>query len=93
MNNYQLLYIIANDIGDEEKAALVDKFSALVESLGGTVSEVDKWGTRKLAYPINYKKEGYYVLVKFSANAEAPAEIERQMRINENIVRQMITRV
>lgn len=93
MNNYQLLYIIANDIGDEEKTALVDKFSALVESLGGTVSEVDKWGTRKLAYPINYKKEGYYVLVKFSANAEAPAEIERQMRINENIVRQMITRV
>ncbi len=92
MNNYQLLYIIANDIGDEEKAALVEKFSTLVESLGGTVSEVDKWGTRRFAYPINYKKEGYYVLMKFSADAEAPAEIERQMRINDNIVRQMITR-
>lgn len=93
MNNYQILYIIDNGIGDEEKIALVDKFSSLVESLGGTVAGVDKWGTKRYAYPINYKKEGYYVLMKFSANAETPAEIERQMRINEHIVRQMITRV
>ena len=93
MNKYQILYIIENGIGDEEKLALVDKFSALVESLGGTVDAIDKWGTRKYAYPINYKKEGYYVLMKFSANAETPAEIERQMRINEHIVRKMITRV
>lgn len=93
MNNYQLLYIIENGIGDEEKQALVEKFSSLVESLGGTVDAIEKWGTRKYAYPINYKKEGYYVLMKFSANAEAPAEIERQMKINENIVREMITRI
>ncbi len=93
MNNYQLLYIIENGIGDEEKLALIDKFSALVESLGGTVDAIEKWGTRKYAYPINYKKEGYYVLMKFSANAEAPAEIERQLKINENIVREMITRI
>lgn len=93
MNNYQLLYIIDNGVGDEEKQALVDKFSALIETLGGTVETVDKWGTRKYAYPINYKKEGYYVLVKFSADATAPAEIDRQMRINDQIVRQMITRI
>lgn len=93
MNKYQLLYIINNDLGDEDKAATVDKFSALVESLGGVVENVDKWGTKKYAYPINYKKEGYYVLVKFSANAEVPAEIERQMRNSDSVVRQMITRV
>lgn len=93
MNKYQALYIIDNDVAEEEKVALVDKFSALVESLGGTVEAVDKWGTKKYAYTINFKKEGYYVLMKFTAGADAPAEIERQMRNNENIVRQMITRI
>ena len=93
MNKYQLLYIIDNGIGDEEKQTVIDKFSALIESLGGTVDAVDKWGVRKYAYPINYKKEGYYVLVKFTSDAEAPAEIDRQMRISDQIVRQMITRI
>ena len=93
MNKYQLLYIIDNGIGDEEKQAVIDKFSALIESLGGTVDAVDKWGTRKYAYPINYQKEGYYVLVKFTSDAEAPAEIDRQMRISDQVVRQMITRI
>ena len=90
MNKYQLLYIIDNGIAEESKNELVDKFSALIESLGGTV---DKWGTKKLAYEINGKTEGYYVLVKFSADADAPAEIDRQMKINDNIIRQMITRI
>ena len=93
MNKYQVLYIIDNGIGDEEKQTLVDKFSALVETLGGTVDAVDKWGTRRYAYPINYKKEGYYVLMKFTSDAAAPAEIDRQMRINDAIVRQMITKI
>ena len=91
MNNYQLLYIIDNSIGDEEKQTVIDKFSALIESLGGTVDAIDKWGVRKFAYPINYQKEGYYVLVKFSADPTVPAEIDRQMRISDLIVRQMIT--
>lgn len=93
MNKYQLLYIIDNGIGEEEKQAVVDKFSSLIESMGGTLDAIDKWGARKLAYPINYKKEGYYVLVKFAANADLPAEIDRQMRINDLIIRQMITRI
>lgn len=93
MNNYQLLYIINNGIGDEEKATMVDKFSSLVESLGGTVNSVEKWGVKKFSYPIDYKKEGYYVLMKFSAEPAVPAEIDRQMKNNEDIVRQMITRI
>lgn len=93
MNKYQLLYIIDNGIGEEEKQTIIDKFSSLVESLGGTVEAIDKWGVRKYAYPIDYKKEGYYVLMKFTSNAEAPAEIDRQMRINDQVVRQMITRI
>ncbi|NLL55666.1 MAG: 30S ribosomal protein S6 [Clostridiales bacterium] len=93
MNDYQLLYIIDNDIGEEEKAALVDRFSDLIVSLGGSVSSVDKWGARKLAYPIQNKTDGYYVLVKFTADANAPAEINRQMKISDSILRQLITRI
>lgn len=92
MNKYQMLFIIDNGIDDEAKDAVVDKFTGVIESLGGSVSMVDKWGTRKYAYPINYKTEGYYVLVQFEADPTVPAELDRQMRINENVVRQLITR-
>lgn len=92
MNKYQVLFIIENGIEDEAKEAVITKFTDLIESLGGSVSMVDKWGTRKYAYPINYKTEGYYVLVQFEAAPTVPEELDRQMRINENIVRQMITR-
>ena len=93
MNKYQLLYIIDNDMTDEEKNAISEKFSALIESLGGTVEAIDKWGTKKFAYEIEGKTEGYYVHVKFAADATVPAEIDRQMKINDAIVRQMITRI
>ena len=92
MNKYQVLFIIENGIEDEAKEAVITKYTDLIESLGGSVSMVDKWGTRKYAYPINYKTEGYYVLVQFEASAEVPAELDRQMRINEFVVRQMITK-
>ena len=92
MNKYEILYIIDNDVDDNEKAALVDRFSDLVVKLGGTVDGIDKWGTRKYAYPINDKNEGYYVLMNVTAGAAAPAEIDRQMKITDAIVRQMIIR-
>lgn len=92
MNKYEILYIIDNDIDNDAKSALVDRFSDLVVTLGGTVDGIDKWGTRKYAYPINYKTEGYYVLMNFTADATAPLEIERQMKITDSIIRQMIIR-
>lgn len=93
MTKYQCLFIIDNGVEDEAKQVLVDKFSDLITNMGGTVSLVDKWGVRKYAYPINYKNEGYYVLFQFEAETEVPAELDRQMRINDGIVRQMITRL
>lgn len=93
MNKYQLLFIIDNDIEDEAKDAVIDKFSNLIAELGGTVGMLDKWGTRKYAYPINFKNEGYYVLMQFEATPDVPAEVDRQMRINDNIVRQLITKI
>lgn len=93
MNKYQLLFIIDNSIDDEAKGAVIEKFSSLIQELGGTVGMLDKWGTRKYAYPINFKNEGYYVLMQFEAAPTVPAEIDRQMRINDNIVRQLITKM
>ena len=93
MNKYQLLFIIDNDIEDEAKDAVIDKFSNLIAELGGTVGMLDKWGTRKYAYPINFKNEGYYVLMQFEATPDVPAEVDRQMRINDNVVRQLITKL
>ena len=93
MNKYQLLFIIDNDIEDEAKDAVIDKFSNLIAELGGTVGMLDKWGTRKYAYPINFKNEGFYVLMQFEATPDVPAEVDRQMRINDNVVRQLITKM
>lgn len=90
MNSYELLYIIDNEISDEAKEAVVAKISAVISDNGGTVENVDKWGARKLAYPINYKTEGYYVLVNFSAEASLPAELERVMRITDSVVRFLV---
>ena len=92
MNSYELLYIIDNELSDEAKEAVIAKISAVVTDNGGTVDELDRWGTRRLAYPINYKSEGYYVLVNFQAEPALPAELERVMRITDSIVRFMVVK-
>ncbi len=92
MNKYELLYIMDNDLTEDQKQAVVDKISAIITSNEGTVDSLDKWGTRKLAYAINFKTEGYYVLSEFTAPAEVPALIERQIRIMDETYRCMIIR-
>ena len=87
---YELLYIIDIDKSEEETAAIVAKFKALIEA-NGTLSEHDEWGKRKLAYLINDKSEGYYVLAKFEATPEFPAELDRILHITEGVVRSLIT--
>lgn len=87
--NYEVLYIIDPTLGEEETAALVARFKELAESRG-TVTEVDEWGKRKLAYLIDDKDEGYYVLMTFTADPAFPAELDRLMRINTGIMRSII---
>ena len=72
MKNYELLYIIDGSISDEEKAKVVLSVKDLVEKLGATCEEPDKWGMRKYAYPINYKQEGFYCLMNFAAEDTVP---------------------
>ena len=87
---YECMYIIKPDLGEEETAAVVERFKALVEA-NGTLDEMEEMGKRKLAYEINYISEGYYVLVKFTSGPDFPAELDRLMGINDNIMRSMIT--
>lgn len=90
--NYEAVYIIDPRKNEEDTAALVEKFKALAET-NATQVEIDEWGKRRLAYPINFKNEGYYVLVNFTAAPEFPRELERNFEINENIIRYLVTRV
>ena len=87
--NYEVLYIIDPNLGEEDTASLVARFKELAES-HGAVTEVDEWGKRKLAYLINDLDEGYYVLMTFSADPAFPAELDRLMRINPNVMRSII---
>ena len=92
MNSYELLYILNNDLADEMKEQVIEKLNAVVTANGGTIDNVDKWGTKRLAYPINYKNEGYYVLVNFTSPATLPDELERVMRITDSVIRFMIVK-
>jgi small subunit ribosomal protein S6 len=88
--NYELMYIIDVDLGEEQIAAMVEKFKTLIET-HGTINELEEMGKRKLAYLINDKPDGYYVLVKFTSGPEFPAELDRVMKITDGIMRSMIT--
>ena len=87
--NYEVVYIIDPAQGEEGIAALVAKFQTLAEQNGTDVS-VEEWGSRKLAYPINYKTDGYYVLMSFTSAPEFPKELDRILGITEDIMRSMI---
>ena len=87
MNKYEVVYILDTKLDDATKDALIERFKGVVETANGTVESVDKWGVRKLAYEINFKNEGYYVLMNFSADANTPDELERQMRITDGVMR------
>ena len=87
--NYEVVYIIDPAQGEEGIAALVNNFKTLAEQNGSAV-EVEEWGSRKLAYPINYKTEGYYVLMTFTAAPALPAELDRVLKITEGVMRSMI---
>ena len=88
---YELMYIINPNLSEEETAAVVEKFKALVEQ-NGTLEEMEEMGKRKVAYEINYISEGYYVLVKFTSGPDFPAELDRVLGITDGILRSLITR-
>ena len=90
MEKYECMYILNPNLTEEETAAIVEKFKALVEA-NGTLDEMEEMGKRKLAYEINYLTEGYYVLVKFTSGPEFPAELDRVLGITDGVIRSLIT--
>jgi len=88
--NYEVMYIINATKSEEDIAAIVEKFKALVEA-NGTVTEMELMGKRRLAYLINDMAEGYYVLMKFTSAPEFPAELQRVLGITEGVMRSLVT--
>ena len=87
---YEVMYIINPNFSEEETAAVVERFKALVEA-NGSLEELTEIGKRKLAYEINYISEGYYVLMKFTSGPDFPAELDRILGITDGILRRLIT--
>ncbi len=93
MSKYELMYIIDASLEEAPRKELIDRINALITNNGGELIKVDEWGKRRLAYPINYKNDGYYVLINFTAGSELPHEIERVLQISEAVLRQLIVKI
>ncbi|MBE6673794.1 MAG: 30S ribosomal protein S6 [Ruminococcaceae bacterium] len=92
LNSYETLFVVDCANGEDAVKATVEKFTALIAE-NGTIDNVDEWGKRRLAYPINDQHDGYYVLVNFKSEGEFPAELERLFGINESILRSIVIRL
>ncbi|SHJ72874.1 30S ribosomal protein S6 [Parasporobacterium paucivorans] len=92
MNKYELALIVSAKLEDEERVATVEKIKEMIARFGGTVTNVDEWGKRRLAYEIQKMKEAYYFFIKFESGSDCPNEIETNIRIMENVIRYLITR-
>ncbi len=89
MTNYEVMFIIDPTLEDAQKDATVEAVKKIIET-DGEVGNVDVWGLRKLAYPIQKKNEGYYVVVEFKAGSDLPKELDRRLRIADAVMRHLI---
>ena len=92
MNQYEVMYVVDAALEDSARNELINRFNELVVKNGGEVERVDEWGKRRLAYAINYKTEGYYVLMYIKAPAELPRELERNLKISDQVLRYLVIR-
>lgn len=93
MAKYEMLYLLNNDLTEEAKEEKVAKFESVIKSMDGGVESTDKWGTKKLAYPIKFKNEAYYVLTVFQADGKVVDELTRLSGIDSDVLRLMITKL
>jgi len=89
MNNYEVMFIIEAALEQEKKEAAIEMVKEIITA-GGEVGKVNVWGTRKLAYPIQKKNEGFYAVIEFKANPDLPKELDRRLKISDSIIRHII---
>lgn len=92
MNQYEVMYIIRPNLDEEQSKAVVARFNELIVANKGTVDDVDEWGKRKLAYPIEDETEGVYYLYNFESGSEFPAELQRVLKITDGILRYLVVK-
>ncbi len=92
MQKYEMLMLLKSDLEDEAKEAELKKYTDIVASMGGNVESVDKWGVKKLAYPIQYKTEAFFVLMTFVADGAVVKELDRVAGISADLLRRVITK-
>ena len=93
MNKYEAMYVITPELEDEAVKGIIEKYTGIITANGGEIEKVDEWGRRRLAYPINYKTEGWYVLVTFKAPAALPRELERNLEIYDDVLRYLVVKL
>jgi len=92
MNKYELALVVNAKIEDEAREAIVEKAKSYVARYSGNVTEVEEWGKKRLAYEIQKMKEGFYYFIQFEAEADCPAEVEKHIRIMDNVLRYLIVK-
>ncbi len=93
MRDYELVFIISPQIGDEDIENVTKKVSQIVANNGGEITEIKPWGRRRLAYPINRFRDGYYVATKLRLNPASASELERSLRLTEEIIRYLLVKI
>ncbi len=92
MNKYELALVVNAKIEDEARVAAVEKAKEYITRFGGTITNVDEWGKKRLAYEIQKMKEGYYYFIKFESGSDCPNEVESRVRIMESVIRYLCIR-
>ena len=92
MTKYELALVVNAKLEDDERLATVEKAKEYITRFGGVITNVDDWGKKRLAYEIQKMKEGYYYFIQFDADAACPAELEKRVRIMDNVLRYLIVR-
>ena len=92
MNKYELAVVVNAKIEDDARTAAVEKVKEYITRYGGVITDVDEWGKKRLAYEIQKMREGFYYFIQFDAPATCPAEVEKRVRILDNVIRYLCVR-